>query len=66
MSERYGNCKLCRGRGEIQIYDQILLRSKNSECPRCDGTGCDSSSSTHMDQEQSIEEETHPFDHDTY
>lgn len=39
MSEKYGDCLRCRGRGEI--WDDVLIMSQ--ECPRCHGTGFEGS-----------------------
>lgn len=41
MSERYGECKLCRGHGKrfnFEIRDGEAVQVE-IECSRCDGTG---------------------------
>ena len=40
MSERFGECKRCKGSGIIR--DLITLQDKEA-CIVCDGTGCDGS-----------------------
>ena len=37
MSERYGNCRLCRGAGKYQVFKEGGVSA--TECPQCDGTG---------------------------
>lgn len=38
MSERYGDCKLCKGEGTIPHEEENGEMVQN-ECPRCDGSG---------------------------
>lgn len=39
MSERYGTCRGCNGRGEILKKDVVLLRSEKVPCGLCNGEG---------------------------
>lgn len=47
MSERWGACPRCHGRGVIEVVkkDLILFRTETveQECGRCEGTGHDGS-----------------------
>lgn len=44
VSERNGDCRLCRGTGQVPVQVQEDLNSGTrvvltEDCPRCDGTG---------------------------
>jgi hypothetical protein len=55
MSERYGECRQCRGTGEILVRDAILLRHEKVECGTCGGTGMGGGAVVYMENQISIE-----------
>jgi len=62
MSERYGNCRRCKGKGEVQILvgRDGLTNEKvymPDECPQCEGSGHSGDALNYMEKELAREPE---------
>lgn len=55
MSENYGDCSFCGGKGETTIGDAILLK-KIQECPCCDGTGMSGDADVYRSSQQILDD----------
>lgn len=61
MSERYGTCSRCEGKGFIIYY---LHKEENEECSRCGGTGESGNALDHLTLQQKIDHEKDLFNED--